>query len=95
MDTKKTTNELDEKIKKTIRKQYLTVALVTVGIAAVAIGIGYLIDLARDSQPRFMLIGLVVSSPLTVWINFGIIKRKLIAIKEEMEMEEQSEKELP
>lgn len=92
MDTKKTTNELDEKIKKTIRKQYLTVALVTIGIAAVAIGIGYLIDLARGSQPMFMLIGLVVSAPLTVWINFGIIKRKLIAINQELE--EQSEKEM-
>jgi len=92
MDIQNKSNELDEKIKKTIRKQYLTVALVTIGIAAAAIGIGYLIDLARASQPMFMLIGLVVSAPLTVWINFGIIKRKLIAINKELE--EQSGKDM-
>lgn len=85
MENQEKKKALDEKIKKTIRQQYVNVALVTIGIAAAAIGIGYLIDQWQGTQPRYMLIGLVISAPATVWINFGTLKRKLIALNKEME----------
>jgi len=85
MNSQNTNSELDEKIKQTIRKQYGVVALVTIGIALFAVGGGYLIDLSKGTKPMYMLIGLVVSAPLTVWVNFSLIKRKLAEINAEIE----------
>ena len=45
MNTQDSNRELDERIKQTIRKQYGVVALVTIGIALVAIGGGYVVDM--------------------------------------------------
>ena len=85
MENQNSSSEVDERIKRIIRKQYGVVALVTIGIALVAIGGGYLVDLSKGTQPMYMLIGLVVSAPITVWVNFSLIKRKLAAITSEIE----------
>lgn len=85
MNTQDSNREFDEKIKRTIRKQYGVVALVTIGIALVAIGGGYVVDMQKGTRPMYMLVGLVISAPITVWVNFTIIKRKLAAISDEIE----------
>ncbi len=79
----------DKRIRETIRKQYLIVALVTLGIAAFAIGLGYVLDLVYQTLPRYTLIALIISSPITVWVNFGIIKRRLRALAQEIKEETQ------
>jgi uncharacterized membrane protein YhaH (DUF805 family) len=79
----------DKRIRETIRKQYLIVALVTLGIAAFAIGSGYVLDLVYQTLPRYTLIALIISSPITVWVNFGIIKRRLRALAQEIKEETQ------
>jgi len=79
----------DKRIRETIRKQYLIVALVTLGIAAVAIGLGYVLDLVYQTLPRYTLIALIISAPITVWVNFGIIKRRLQALTQEIKEETQ------
>ncbi|NMB62402.1 MAG: hypothetical protein GYA18_08700 [Chloroflexi bacterium] len=85
MNNQNSHHELDEKIKQTIRKQFGIVALVTIGIAMVAIGGGYIVDMQKGTRPMYMLIGLMISAPITVWVNFSIIKRKLASINDEIE----------
>jgi F0F1-type ATP synthase assembly protein I len=75
----------DERIKKIIRKQYLVAILVSRATTRIAVGAGYLIDQWQGTQPIYMLVCLVISGPLAVWFNYGMIKRKLIALNKEIE----------
>ncbi len=61
-----------------MKKQYLISVLVSIGITGAAIGIGYLIDLWQDNFPTYIVIGFVVSGPLSVWANYSLLKKRLI-----------------
>lgn len=60
-----------------MKKQYLVSVLISIGITGAAIGIGYLIDLWQESFPTYIVIGFVVSGPLSVWANYSLLKKKL------------------
>jgi len=64
--------------KKTLRKQYLLSALLSIGITGTLIGAGYLIDLWQGTTITYILIGFVISGPLSVWANYSLIKKKFI-----------------
>ncbi|MHB8806079.1 MAG: hypothetical protein ACYC59_00700 [Anaerolineaceae bacterium] len=63
---------------KTIRKQYLASVLVSIVITGTLIGTGFLIDRWQGTSPTYILIGFVISGPLSVWANYSLIKKKLI-----------------
>ena len=60
-----------------MKKQYLVSVLVSIGITGAAIGIGYLIDLWQESFPTYIVVGFVISGPLSVWANYSLLKKKL------------------
>ena len=60
-----------------VKKQYLVSVLVAIGITGAAIGAGYLIDQWQGSFPTYILIGFVISGPLSVWANYSMLKKKL------------------
>jgi len=62
--------------KKAMRKQYLISVLVSLVITGTVIGAGYLIDQWRGSAPTYILIGFVISGPLSVWANYSLIKKR-------------------
>jgi F0F1-type ATP synthase assembly protein I len=64
--------------KKTLRKQYLLSVLLSIGITGTLIGAGYLIDLWQGTTFTYILIGFVISGPLSVWANYSLIKKKFI-----------------
>ena len=64
--------------KKILRKQYLLSALLSIGITGTLIGAGYLIDGWQGTTFTYTLIGFVISGPLSVWVNYSLIKKKFI-----------------
>ena len=64
--------------KKELGKQYFISVLVSLMITGGIIGAGYLIDRWRGGSPTFILIGFVISGPLSVWVIYTLVKRKYL-----------------
>jgi len=60
------------------KKQYFVSILVSIGITGMAVGLGYSIDQLQNTFPTYILIGFVVSGPLSVWANYSLLKKRLI-----------------
>jgi F0F1-type ATP synthase assembly protein I len=75
-----------------MRKHYLISAVISVAITATVIGIGYLIDQWQGSTPTYMLIGFIISGPLSVWANYSLIKKKFTSSPETMKGPDQKSK---
>ena len=61
-----------------IRKQYLLSVLISIVITGTFIGAGYLIDRWQGTSLTYILIGFVISGPLSVWVNYSLIKKNFI-----------------
>ena len=68
-----------------IKKQSLVSVLIAIGITGAAIGAGYLIDQWQGSFPTYILIGFVISGPLSVWANYSLLKKKLAVATDSVE----------